>query len=151
MSGFIVTGTDTGIGKTVVSAMLTLALQALYYKPIQCGLEDGGDRQAVLAMTGLSDDRALAEAYRLSAPLSPHRAAGIAGVPFDLARLSPPETERPIIVEGAGGVLVPVTRDVLQVDLFKAWKLPVVVCARTSLGTPQPHFVIAGSLPRPRS
>lgn len=135
MRGFIVSGTDTGIGKTVVSAMLTLALGGVYYKPVQCGLEHGGDREAVLNMTGLGEDRALAEAYRLNAPLSPHRAAELDGVTIEPERLTPPDTTCPLIVEGAGGLLVPVTRDVLQVDLFKAWGLPVIVCARTGLGT----------------
>lgn len=135
MPGFIVTGTDTDIGKTVVSAMLTLALGGVYYKPVQCGLEDGGDREAVLAMTGLAEDRALAEAYRLSAPLSPHRAAEIDNITIDPAHLTPPLTTRPLIVEGAGGLLVPVTRNILLVDLFKAWRLPVILCARTGLGT----------------
>ena len=137
MPGFIVTGTDTGIGKTVFSAALTLALDGVYYKPVQCGLDEdgGGDREAVLAMTGLDAARALPGAYRLSAPLSPHRAAEIDGVAIDPARLRPPETERPLIVEGAGGLLVPITREVLQADLFKTWKLPLVLCARTALGT----------------
>lgn len=135
MSGFIVTGTDTDIGKTVVSAMLTLALGATYYKPVQCGLDEGGDRDRVLAMTNLADDRALKEAYRLNAPLSPHRAAEIEGVSIDPQRLTPPKTSRPLIVEGAGGLMVPVTRDVLFVDLFKVWELPVILCTRTGLGT----------------
>lgn len=135
MPGFIVTGTDTNIGKTVVSAMLTLALSGIYYKPVQCGLDDGGDREAVLAMTGLRKDRALAEAYRLNAPLSPHLAAEIDGVTIDPMQLTPPNTTRPLIVEGAGGLLVPITRDTLLIDLFKAWRLPVILCARTGLGT----------------
>jgi len=135
MHGFIVTGTDTDVGKTVVSAMLTLALAGDYFKPVQCGLADGSDRQAVLTMTGLPDERTLPEAYRLREPLSPHRAAEIDGVILDTERLVPPSTPRLLIVEGAGGLMVPITRDVLQIDLFKMWALPVILCARTGLGT----------------
>ncbi|MGZ3298337.1 MAG: AAA family ATPase, partial [Asticcacaulis sp.] len=72
---FIVSGTDTGIGKTAASAMLTLGLKARYWKPIQSGTEDGTDTATVKALTGLPDDRFLPEAYVLSAPLSPHRSA----------------------------------------------------------------------------
>ncbi|MBF0249736.1 MAG: ATP-dependent dethiobiotin synthetase BioD [Alphaproteobacteria bacterium] len=135
MNGVIVTGTDTGIGKTVAAAMLTLALDGVYYKPIQSGLDDETDTAAVLRMTGLTADRALPEAYRLTRPLSPHRAAELDGVVMDLSRLDPPRTDRFVVVEGAGGLLVPVTRDRLQVDVFKTWGLPVVLCARTALGT----------------
>ena len=135
MTGLIITGTDTGIGKTVVSAMLTLGLDGIYYKPVQSGLEDGSDRAAVLAMTGLGEDRALGEAYRLSQPLSPHRAAELDGVTINPADLTPPACKRTLIVEGAGGLLVPITRELLQVDLFKTWELPVVLCTRTTLGT----------------
>jgi dethiobiotin synthetase len=137
MTGFVVAGTDTDVGKTVFAAALTLALDGVYYKPVQCGLDEkgGGDREAVLAMTGLDATRALPEAYRLSAPLSPHRAAEIDGVVIDPARLRPPATQRPLVVEGAGGLLVPITREVLQADVFKTWKLPLVLCARTALGT----------------
>lgn len=137
MTGFIVTGTDTDVGKTIFSAALTLALDGIYYKPVQCGLDEngGGDRDAVLAMTGLAADRALPEAYRLDAALSPHRAAELEGVVIDPARLCPPATTRPLIVEGAGGLLVPITRAALQADLFKSWNLPLVLCARTILGT----------------
>jgi dethiobiotin synthetase len=137
MPTFIVTGTDTDVGKTVFSAALTLALDGVYYKPVQCGLapNGGGDREAVLTMAGLDASRALPEVYRLSAPLSPHRAAEIDGIVIDPARLDPPEMDRPLIIEGAGGLLVPITRGLLQADLFKTWRLPLILCARTALGT----------------
>jgi dethiobiotin synthetase len=132
---FIITGTDTGIGKTTAAAMLTLALGAGYWKPIQSGTADGTDRATVQALTGLPDDRFLPEAYILSQPLSPHRAAELDGVDIDFVQLHQPETERPLIIEGAGGLMVPITRHVLQIDLFAAWGAPLVLCCRTGLGT----------------
>ena len=134
MSRLIVTGTDTGIGKTVISAMLTLALGATYCKPVQSGTEEETDRNAVKRMTGLGDDRVLANAVTVSQPLSPHRSAELDGVEIDLNALTPPAID-PLIVEGAGGLMVPLNRETLFIDLFATWKLPVVLTARTGLGT----------------
>ena len=135
MRPFIVSGTDTGIGKTAAAALLTLGLGAHYWKPIQSGTEDGTDTAAVKALTGLPDDRFLPEAYVLTEPLSPHRSAELDGVTIDLDRLALPQVDGPLIVEGAGGLMVPVRRDLLQIDLFKHWAAPVILCARTGLGT----------------
>jgi dethiobiotin synthetase len=132
---FIVSGTDTGIGKTAAAAMLTLGLEAHYWKPIQSGIEDGTDTATVKKLTGLSGDRFLAEAYVLTEPLSPHRSAELDGVEIDIERLTLPQVDGPLIVEGAGGLLVPVTRKLLQIDLFRHWGAPVILCARTGLGT----------------
>ena len=127
----VITGTDTGIGKTVFAAALARALGAAYWKPIQSGLLDGADGETVAA---LGVERVLPEAYRLTEPLSPHRAAELDGVTVDPARLVPPDAD-PLVIEGAGGVLVPVTRELLYGDLFARWGLPVVLVARTGLGT----------------
>ena len=127
----IVTGTDTGIGKTVFAAGLATALDATYWKPIQSGLEAESDSEAAVR---LGVRRVLPEAYRLTTPCSPHRAAEIDGVTIDFGRLAVPEAD-PLVVEGAGGVLVPVTRDLLFADLFARWGLPAVLVARTELGT----------------
>ncbi len=135
MSAIVVTGTDTGIGKTVFSAALTAALDGCYWKPVQAGLDDGGDADAVARMSGLAADRILPEAYRLATPCSPHRAAEIDGVTLDPARLAPPACDRPLVIEGAGGALVPLTRAMLYADLFARWALPTVIVARTALGT----------------
>jgi dethiobiotin synthase len=137
MSTLIVTGTDTGVGKTVVAAMLVLALNGFYWKPIQSGLTDETDTDTVAAITGICGARLLPEAYRLREPLSPHRAAELDGVTIDPAALVLPDVlvGHSLIVEGAGGVLVPVTRSVLQIELFARWQAPVVVVARTALGT----------------
>ena len=130
----VVTGTDTDIGKTVFAAALTRALGARYWKPVQAGLDEGGDADGVTRL-GVPRDHCLAEAYRLHTPCSPHRAAEIDGVTIDPARLIPPAVDGPLVVEGAGGVLVPVTRTLLYADLFARWQAPVVLVARTALGT----------------
>lgn len=135
MSQFLVTGTDTGIGKTVVSAMLVAALDAHYWKPVQAGTEDGTDSDRVVELAGVARERILQEAYCLSVPASPHYAAEQDGVTLDLDKLDLPEVTGPLIVEGAGGLLVPLTRTTLQVDVFAGWDLPVILCARTALGT----------------
>ena len=130
----IVTGTDTDIGKTVFAAGLTAALGARYWKPVQAGLADGSDAASVVTL-GVPADRVVPEAYRLTTPCSPHLAAEIDGVTIDPERLTLPEVDGPLIVEGAGGVMVPVTRDLIFADLFARWAKPVVLVARTGLGT----------------
>lgn len=130
----VVTGTDTDVGKTVFSAALAGALGAHYWKPIQAGLDGNADRERVRVLADLPEDQLLGEAYRLTTPCSPHRAAEIDGVEIDLDRLVPP-LPRPLVIEGAGGALVPVTRQVAFADLFARWGFPVVIVARTALGT----------------
>ncbi len=132
MTTIVVTGTDTDIGKTVFAAALTGALGATYWKPVQAGLDDGRDAATVARLSGAA---VLPEAYRLATPCSPHRAAEIDGVTIDPDRLALPDVAGPLVVEGAGGVLVPVTRDLLFADLFARWGHPVVLVARTGLGT----------------
>ncbi|WP_322964952.1 dethiobiotin synthase [Sphingomonas fuzhouensis] len=134
MSAVIVTGTDTEIGKTVFSAALTGALGASYWKPVQAGTDDEGHGDAE-TVARLSGRPVLPSAYRLTTPCSPHRAAEIDGVTIDLARLALPQVDGPLVTEGAGGVLVPVTRQLLFADLFAHWGRPVVLVARTGLGT----------------
>lgn len=128
----VVTGTDTDVGKTVFAAALTVALGATYWKPVQAGLNEGGDAAGVRA---LGVERVLPEAYRLATPCSPHRAAAIDGVTIDPARLALPVVEGSLVVEGAGGVLVPLAGDLLYADMFALWNAPVVLVARTGLGT----------------
>lgn len=132
---FIVTGTDTGIGKTVFAAALAGALGARYWKPIQSGLDEGSDSERIAELAGLPESKILPEAYRLVTPCSPHRAAEIDGVTIALDRLALPAGAGPLVVEGAGGVLVPVTREVLYADVFARWAKPVILVARTALGT----------------
>ena len=128
---FVVTGTDTGIGKTVFSAALVTALGGTYWKPVQAGLEDGSDSETVASLGGA----VLPEAYRLTTPCSPHRAAELDDIAIDPDRLQLPVSDGPLVVEGAGGVFVPLTRTLTFADIFERWGLPVIVVARTALGT----------------
>lgn len=135
MNAIVVSGTDTGIGKTVFSAGLTRFLDGLYWKPVQSGPEEETDSETIAHLSGVPAERILPEAYRLKTPASPHLAAAIDGVTIDVERLAPPRTERPLVIEGAGGLLVPLTEDVLTIDVFARWGLPLVLCARSGLGT----------------
>jgi dethiobiotin synthetase len=131
----VVCGTDTDVGKTVVSALVVQGLGAHYWKPVQSGLEEGGDSARVQRLLDLPAARILPEAYRLQAPVSPHWAAEREGIVIDPARLELPAVAGPLVVETAGGVLVPLRRDWLQIDQIVRWGLPVVLVARSGLGT----------------
>ena len=132
---FVVTGTDTDVGKTIFAAGLAAALDGGYWKPVQAGLAGETDTEIVLRLSGLPKERMLPEAYRLTTAASPHLAAERDRVEIDAGRLTVPETSRPLVVEGAGGLLVPLTRESLQIDLFARWAMPVILCASTRLGT----------------
>ena len=133
---FFITGTDTGIGKTVVSALLCVALDAIYWKPIQTGTREGTDTETVMQLAQLPRHRTLPESYRFKPPVSPHLAAKWAGVRIELRKIRmPAPVQGSLIAEGAGGVLVPLNRTQLMTDLMRHLNLPVVLVARTSLGT----------------
>ena len=132
----VVAGTDTEIGKTVFSAGLAALLGANYWKPIQAGLEGETDSQLVARLGGLSADRILPERYSLKTPASPHQAAAMDGVRIAMDSLDVPDAGgRPLVIEGSGGLLVPLDDTTLYIDVFARWRLPVVLCARTALGT----------------
>ena len=137
VKGFFVTGTDTGIGKTVLSALLVAALDGIYWKPVQTGSIEGTDRNSVCVWAECPEERLLPERYCFDPPVSPHLAAREAGVRITLDAIGlPPSSEtRPIIVEGAGGAMVPVNEHDLMLDLMRRLALPVVVATRTTLGT----------------
>ncbi|MCY6382611.1 dethiobiotin synthase [Hoeflea prorocentri] len=134
MTRLVVAGTDTDVGKTVFAAGLVQALNATYWKPVQAGLDDGTDTLTVQDLARQGNDRIIPEVYRLGSPLSPHRAAEIDNVLIDTDRLTLPEVDGPLVIEGAGGLLVPLTREVLYADLIARWSLPVVLVGRTALG-----------------
>ena len=138
----IIAGTDTNIGKTVFSATLMLGLEAErhtphYWKPIQSGIEDSVDTRTVQKFTNLPNDRFLPERYILSEPLSPHLSAEKDGTTIDIENLRSeiPDCDGTLIIEGAGGLMVPLTRENLQINLYKEWNIPLVLCTRTALGT----------------
>ena len=133
--GVFVTGSDTGVGKTVVSAVLARAWDADYWKPVQTGLaEDPGDTQAVRDLAGLPEERLHAPRYGLQAPLSPDAAAAAEGVRIGLGDFALPASARPVVVEGAGGVLVPLNEQALMIELIARLGLPAVVAAQDRLG-----------------
>ncbi|MDX2290498.1 MAG: dethiobiotin synthase [Hyphomicrobiaceae bacterium] len=134
--GFIIAGTNTDIGKTVFAAALAEAIDADYWKPVQAGTNVETDSEVVARLANGRAGRVHPECYRLTTPCSPHRAAMIDGVSIDLSLLvSRPQTVHPLLIELAGGLLVPLTDDTLQADIVARWGLPVVLCATTALGT----------------
>ena len=136
MRGLFVTGTDTNVGKTVVAAMLAAGWRdASYWKPIQCGVRPSTDRRRVARWAGLPPSRLLPEAYCLALPASPHVAAAAENVRIERRRLALRRQPGPVIVEGAGGVLVPLNTRHTMLDLMVWLGLPVVLVARTQLGT----------------
>ena len=132
---YFITGTDTDVGKTVAAAWAMLHLEASYWKPVQSGLDGETDEAAVRRITGAPDDRFLASAYELPEPLSPHESARRAGVRIDMTALALPQVEGPLIVEGAGGLLVPLNEEALVIDLIAALGLPALLVCRSTLGT----------------
>lgn len=132
---FVISGTDTGVGKTIFSAALTKALDAFYWKPIQSGMIEETDSEIVSRLGQISKNRILPEAWKLHTPVSPHLSAQIDKVILNPKKLNPPHTKSPLVIEGAGGLLVPLTESILFADVFAEWKISVILCARTELGT----------------
>jgi dethiobiotin synthase len=133
--GFFVTGTDTDVGKTLVSAWLLTHLDAFYWKPVQAGTEPETDSATVRRLAEVPEDRILPEAYVLPDAMAPHEAARRAGVELDMARLEAPDCDGLLVVEGAGGLLVPLTDDASMIDLAADLDLPIILVARSTLGT----------------
>lgn len=140
MQGFFVTGTDTDVGKTVVSAWLAIQLEArglkpCYWKPVQAGVEPQTDAATVALLSELPKERILPEAYVLPEPMAPHEAARRAGIAIDMEKIVPAVACDTLVAEGAGGILVPLTADHYVIDLAAALRLPVLLVARSTLGT----------------
>lgn len=136
MKQFFITGTDTGVGKTVVSAIVTQVLQGCYWKPIQSGIADEApDRVTVQNLTGLPQHHFFSSVYELQASLSPHHAAELESVDIEIARCQLPAFQRALVIEGAGGVFVPVNARASMLDLMKHFNFPVIIVTRGTLGT----------------
>jgi dethiobiotin synthetase len=160
MDSFFISGTDTGIGKTLISAMLLLASGGRYWKPVQSGTIDGTDTETVRKLTGLGVGHFEKESYMLEQPLSPHLSAQIDNIHIDIATIladyekiqtrgrqhanadSDADTIdykslpiKSIIIEGAGGLLVPLNENNLVIDLITEIGLPVILTSRSTLGT----------------
>ncbi|MBI1273632.1 MAG: dethiobiotin synthase [Alphaproteobacteria bacterium] len=129
------TGTDTNVGKTVASAWLALHLRADYWKPIETGADEGSDAHRAAALAALPEQNIWKPVYRLHEPLSPHEAAKRAGVKINLGQFLRPNTARNLVVEGIGGVMVPLNDRDMVADLIRHLGLPAVLVARSGLGT----------------
>ncbi len=135
-SRLIVAGTDTNVGKTIVSSILVAKLNAHYWKPVQCGeLDTGGDSATIKKLTGIEENRIIPEAYRLKMAASPNQAAEAEGKTIEDKNLILPSHDGALVVELAGGLMVPLRDNLLQIDQIKVWNLPVVLVARSELGT----------------
>lgn len=131
----IVAGISTEIGKTVVSAVLVEALQADYWKPVQSGSLQDSDTRTVQELISNPVSQFHPEAYRLTQPLSPHAAAAIDGVSISPDQIILPQTDNHLVVELAGGLMVPLNNHSLNIDLVQRWGLPVVLVSRNYLGS----------------
>jgi dethiobiotin synthetase len=143
---FIISGIGTDVGKTVASAIISQALNATYWKPVQAGDLDWSDSMKVDNWT---DDKVivLKEQFRLTAPMSPHAAAFLDGVSITQDSFVIPQVEGNLIIEGAGGLMVPVNNEgLLYIDLFQSWNLPVILISRHYLGSINHTLLSIGAL-----
>lgn len=135
MKTIVVAGIGTGIGKTIVSAILVEALKADYWKPVQAGDLENSDTVSVKSLTSNADSYFHTEAYRLTKPMSPHAAAKLDGVRIELEKFDLPKTENNLLIELAGGLMVPLNSTHTNLDLLKKWHLPVLLVSRNYLGS----------------
>jgi len=136
MHSFFITGTDTGVGKTLTAAAITLALKAYYWKPIQSGVSDEiSDCERIQMLTQLTSTHFYPSRYVLQASLAPDQAAKRERVKISLSNCQKPITENSLIVEGAGGVFVPLNEKHCMLDLMQQLSLPVIIVSRGLLGT----------------
>jgi dethiobiotin synthase len=131
----IICGTDTDVGKTIVSSLFVQGLKGIYWKPVQSGTENGTDTKTVCNLLNLEHNRYLSERYKFKAPVSPHWAAEQESSFIEPSNLKLPELDELIIIETAGGLMVPLNRDWLQIDQLKVWGAPIILVARSGLGT----------------
>jgi len=131
----IICGTDTDVGKTIVSSFFVQGLKGIYWKPIQSGTEEGTDTKTVCKLLDLEPNRYLSERYKFKAPVSPHWAAEKESRFIEPNNLHLPDLDELIIIETAGGLMVPLNRNWLQIDQLKVWGAPIILVARTGLGT----------------
>lgn len=130
-----ITGIGTGVGKTIVSAVLTEKIKADYWKPVQSGDLDNSDTSLVKSLVSNSISKFHPEVYRLTQPFSPHKSAALDGITIDPSKFEIPLTGNQLIIEGAGGLMVPLNEDFLMIDLIKKLDAEVVLVSRNYLGS----------------
>lgn len=135
MKRLFVTGIGTEIGKTVVSAILTEALKADYWKPVQAGEPENTDSMKIGRLLSNHVSRIFPEAYRLSEAMSPHAAAALENITINIDDINVPDTENTLIIEGAGGIMVPLNQKHLMIDLIRKLKARVILVSKNYLGS----------------
>ncbi len=134
MKTYFITGISTEVGKTVAAAIVTEALEADYWKPVQAGELDDSDTHKVAQFISNTKTVFHKNAYALQTPMSPHAAAEIDGVTVDLKKITTPQTENNLVIEGAGGLLVPLNNTATILDIIKP-DYKVIVVSRHYLGS----------------
>lgn len=132
---YFITGIGTNIGKTIVSAILTEALEADYWKPIQAGDLEQSDSLKVESLISNTKSKIHQETYRLNQPMSPYAAAKLDNVNIDLEKIVLPKTNNNLIIEGAGGLMVPLNEKELIIDLIKKLDTKVILVSQNYLGS----------------
>ncbi len=135
MKNYFITGIGTNIGKTIVSAILTEALEADYWKPIQAGDLDNSDSLTVKNLISNSTSKIHPEVYRLNQPMSPYAAAKLDNIIIDLDKIMAPKTTNNLIIEGAGGLMVPLNEKELVIDLIEKLDVEVILVSQNYLGS----------------
>jgi len=130
-----ITGIGTGIGKTIVSAILVESLKADYWKPVQSGDLDNSDTLKVKSLVSNTKTVFHPEAYRLTQPYSPHKSAALDGITIDPEKIRMPVTDNQLIIEGAGGLMVPLNNNFLMIDLIKQLNADVILVVKHYLGS----------------
>ncbi len=134
MKRYFITGIDTNVGKTFISAVLAEALGADYWKPVQCGISNGTDVNEVKKLVSNPKSKIFPEAYSFAAPVSPHLAAAIEGKVIDVDSIKVPQTTNNLIIEGAGGMMVPLYKNNYIIHLAKEFDAEVILVVRNYLG-----------------
>ncbi len=135
MKIYFVTGIGTGVGKTIVSAILCEALHADYWKPVQCGNLDNTDPDLVRSLLSNRKSKIHSEIYQLKTSASPHYAAALENVFIDPNKIIIPETQNTLVIEGAGGLMVPLNENFLMIDLIKKLNAEVILVSKNYLGS----------------
>jgi len=134
MNKYFITGIGTNVGKTIVSAILTEALKADYWKPVQSGVADGTDKDLVSSLITNTTSVCHNESYSFQEPASPHLAASLENQKIKLEQMHLPKTQNDLIIEGAGGILVPLNDSNYVIDLAQEFEADVILVCRNYLG-----------------
>ena len=133
--GFFIAGTDTGVGKTFFASILMKKYDFHYWKPIQTGKFTENDTLYIKQNIGIEKNRFHEPIYSFKEPLSPHLASSYEKISINIKKIKKPNSNKPLIIEGVGGILVPLNKKNLLIDLIKKFKFPVIVVSRSILGT----------------